>query len=61
MSSNINNKKRYVILTYIGEFERVHYPLPLNLIEEPDTDTLRRTIARMKNQISMQKSNAFSI
>ena len=44
----------------MGEFERVHYPLPLNFIEEPEPDSLRRTIERMKNQILMQKSNAFS-
>ena len=28
--SKINNK-RYVILTYVVEFDKVHYPLPLNL------------------------------
>jgi hypothetical protein len=56
-----NNKKRYIILTYIGEFERVHFPLPLNYIEEPEPDVLRRTIERMRNQILMQRSNAFSI
>ena len=55
-----NNKKRYFILTYVAEFERVHYPLPLNYVDEPEPDSLRRTIERMKNQIQMQKSNAFS-
>lgn len=59
--SQQNNSKRYVILTYMGEFERVHYPLPLNFLEEPDADSLRRTITRMKNQILMQKSDAFSV
>lgn len=49
-----------MILTYVGEFERVHYPLPLNFVEEPEPDTLRRTIERMRNQINMQRSNAFS-
>ena len=48
-------------MTYIGEFEKVHFPLPLNFVEEPDEDALRRTIDRMKNLILMQKSNAFSI
>ena len=46
-----NNKKRYFILTYVAEFERVHYPLPLNYVDEPEPDSLRRTIERMKNQI----------
>ena len=50
-----------MILTYMGEFERVHYPLPLNYVDEPEPEALRKTIERMKNQIFMQKSNAFSI
>jgi hypothetical protein len=24
------SNKRYLILTYVGEFDKVHYPLPLN-------------------------------
>ena len=48
-TSQTTNKKRYFILTYIGEFEKVHYPLPLNFIEEPDAESLRKTITRMKN------------
>jgi len=39
----------------------VHYPLPLNYIEEPEPDALRRTLERMRSQILMQKSNAFSV
>lgn len=58
---NTNNKKRYMILTYVGEFERVHYPLPLAFVEEPEPDALRRTIERMRSQIMMQRSNAFSV
>lgn len=29
-------EKRYLILTFDGEFEKVHYPLPLAYCEEPD-------------------------
>lgn len=54
------NNKRYFILTYITEFERVHYPLSLNFVEEPEADQLRRTIERMRNMIMMQRSNTFS-
>ena len=35
--------RRYLILTLNGEFEKVHYPLPLSYLEEPDIATLRRT------------------
>jgi hypothetical protein len=45
----------------MGEFERVHYPLPMNYIDEPEPESLRKTIERMKNQILMQKSNTFSV
>jgi len=33
--------------------DKVHYPLPLTYIEEPEPDSLRRTIDRMRNQIKM--------
>jgi hypothetical protein len=28
--------------------DKVHYPLPLNYIEDPEPDALRRTIERMR-------------
>jgi len=30
--------KKYMIMTYEGEFEKVHYPLPLAYLEEPEMD-----------------------
>jgi coiled-coil domain-containing protein 61 len=50
-----------MILTYMAEFERVHYPLPLSFVEEPEPESLRKTIERMRNQIQMQRSNTFSV
>lgn len=32
-TSNSNLNKRYLILTYAGEYDRVHYPLPLAFVE----------------------------
>jgi len=29
-----------MILTFEGEFEKVHYPLPLIYLEEPDLQTI---------------------
>jgi coiled-coil domain-containing protein 61 len=44
-SSNLNqnqtNNKRYVILTYVVEFDKVHYPLPLNFEDSPDIDHMK--------------------
>ena len=57
-----NSKKRYIIMTEsLPTGDKVHYPLPLTYIEEPEPDAMRRTIERMRSQILMQKSNAFSI
>ena len=42
------NNKRYLILTYQGEFDKVHYPLPLAFDEQPDPAELRATIAHLR-------------
>jgi coiled-coil domain-containing protein 61 len=47
-----NMKKRYIILTELmnpSGVDKVHYPLPLNYIEDPEPDALRRTIERMRS------------
>jgi hypothetical protein len=49
-------QKRYVILTYSAEFDRVHYPLPLAFEETPNVPALRRNIARLRRQLQ-DKSN----
>ena len=61
LSNPANIKKRYIIMTEANGPDKVHYPLPLNYIEEPEPDALRRTLERMRSQILMQKSNAFSV
>jgi hypothetical protein len=43
-----NSSKRYLILTYAVEFDRVHYPLPLALVQAPTPDVLQRTIRRLR-------------
>ncbi|RHY67671.1 hypothetical protein DYB34_009168, partial [Aphanomyces astaci] len=45
------NNKRYLILTYAVEFDRVHYPLPLNFVENPSPAMLQRTIRRLKQTL----------
>jgi coiled-coil domain-containing protein 61 len=45
--------KRYIILTYSGEFDRVHYPLPL-VFEDPNSvnvNSLKRTINRLRAKV----------
>lgn len=48
--SSKTNNKRYLILTYAAEFDRVHYPLPLLHEDAPSADALRATIARLKRE-----------
>ena len=49
--------KRYFILTLLGEFERIHYPLPLSLEETPDIESLQKTIQRLKFELDQIKKS----
>eukprot|EP00933_Yihiella_yeosuensis_P028899 TRINITY_DN22672_c0_g1_i3.p1 TRINITY_DN22672_c0_g1~~TRINITY_DN22672_c0_g1_i3.p1 ORF type:complete len:609 (+),score=129.30 TRINITY_DN22672_c0_g1_i3:53-1879(+) len=49
--------KRYMILTYRAEFDKVHYPLPLPLDERTEEETLRATVARLRNELSQAHSS----
>lgn len=44
--------RRYLILTYAAEFDRVHYPLPLALEEHPDPQRLKATICQLRTQLA---------
>ena len=58
-SGNRTHMKRYVILTYSGEFDRVHYPLPLAYEDTPNIDALKRTIVRLRKKL-IEKDNHHS-
>ncbi|CAM9726775.1 unnamed protein product, partial [Ectocarpus sp. 4 AP-2014] len=49
--SGVNNK-RYLILTYAAEYDRVHYPLPLAFVDSPQRQQLERTIDRLREELS---------
>ena len=59
--------KRYVILTYAAEFDRVHYPLPLLYEDNPDPKMMRETILKLRQEIhdlrarSVSSSSTFSM
>ncbi|KAF4039541.1 hypothetical protein GN244_ATG08374 [Phytophthora infestans] len=55
-ASNTNNGKRYLILTYAVEFDRVHYPLPLTQELSPSPEVLQRTIRRLRQALA-EKEN----
>ncbi|KAK9839702.1 hypothetical protein WJX81_007090 [Elliptochloris bilobata] len=43
--------KRYLIMTYAVEYDRVHYPLPLAFEARPDPDRLRATVAGLRAEL----------
>lgn len=43
--------KRYLILTYQGEFDKVHYPMALQYCEAEDVSELKRTIIRLRDEL----------
>jgi coiled-coil domain-containing protein 61 len=53
--------KRYLILTYQGEFDKVHYPMALSYCDQEDTNELKRTIVRLRDELdSVRKSQVDS-
>lgn len=45
------NNKRYLILTYAAEFDRVHFPLPLQYEDQPDPAVLKATIVALRAEL----------
>ena len=56
-----NDRMRYFILTYIVEFDKVHYPLPLPFVKENSAnkvENLQREVMRLKSHVrSMTTAN----
>ena len=49
--------KRYLIITYVTDFDRIHYPLPLAVCSEPSQHMLENTIARLRSRCSPNKNS----
>ncbi|NXW66185.1 CCD61 protein, partial [Eurystomus gularis] len=43
--------KRYLILVYSVEFDRIHYPLPLPYVGRPDPAALHRLVRELKEEL----------
>lgn len=46
-----SNNKRYLIVTYTVEFDRIHYPLAMEYCGPPDPRVLQETIQRLEKQV----------
>lgn len=60
-STSKRNNKRYLILTYAVEFDRVHYPLPLTFDENPTTAALQKTIKRLRKELMDTRDNQVGV
>ncbi|XP_044291185.1 centrosomal protein CCDC61 isoform X2 [Varanus komodoensis] len=49
------NAKRYLILIYSVEFDRIHYPLPLPYVGKPDPIVLQKVIRELKEELATLK------
>lgn len=47
-----NNNRRYLILTYVVEFDKIRYPLPLEYCGPPDPVILQATIRRLEVELA---------
>eukprot|EP01028_Stygiella_incarcerata_P008820 TRINITY_DN3957_c0_g1_i1.p1 TRINITY_DN3957_c0_g1~~TRINITY_DN3957_c0_g1_i1.p1 ORF type:complete len:582 (-),score=159.74 TRINITY_DN3957_c0_g1_i1:120-1865(-) len=43
--------RRYLILTYSSEFDKIHYPLPLSFDAHPDPEKLKLKIVSLRNEL----------
>ncbi|GJQ66628.1 hypothetical protein Trydic_g4598 [Trypoxylus dichotomus] len=51
-SNTHGNNKRYLIIIYTVEFDRIHYPLPLEYCGPPDPTILQATIRRLEAELA---------
>lgn len=50
------SSKRYLILIYSVEFDRIHYPLPLPYMGKPDPVVLQKVIRDLKEELAILKA-----
>jgi coiled-coil domain-containing protein 61 len=56
-SSSKDNNKRYLILTYAAEFDKVNYPLPLSFVDEPSVQDLQGTVLRLRAELQLLRKS----
>ncbi|KAL1488004.1 hypothetical protein ABEB36_015382 [Hypothenemus hampei] len=55
-----NSNRRYLILTYVVEFDKIRYPLPLEYCGPPDPVILQATIRRLESELARTKEKLAS-
>ncbi|KAM9788354.1 centrosomal protein CCDC61 [Neosynchiropus ocellatus] len=52
--------KRYLILIYTVEFDRIHYPLPLPYVGKPDPAALQKEVRALRSELAALASRGFN-
>ncbi|KAL8589756.1 hypothetical protein ACOMHN_027264 [Nucella lapillus] len=52
--------KRYLIVTYTVEFDRIHYPLPLPYVGKPDPRALQDTVRQLRSEVRKLKQSGYT-
>lgn len=66
-SDPANNKRRYLILTYISDFDKTFYPLPLSYVGVQGKDKLFKQVYKLRDSLynnanrEMNKVNIFVV
>lgn len=55
-ASTVTKSKRYLILTYSTEFDRIHYPLALPYVGKPDPVELQETVRHLQQELDKYKN-----
>ncbi|XP_037323712.2 centrosomal protein CCDC61 isoform X3 [Pungitius pungitius] len=58
--SSVLTAKRYLILIYTVEFDRIHYPLPLPYVGKPDPAALQKEVRALKAQLGAVSSHGIN-
>lgn len=61
-TTSAGNNKRYIILTYINDFDKVHYPLSLMFEgSKPNSESMKRTIRELRGRLSASELRASTL
>ncbi|XP_063751461.1 centrosomal protein CCDC61 isoform X2 [Eleginops maclovinus] len=58
--SSVLTAKRYLILIYTVEFDRIHYPLPLPYVGKPDPAALQKEVRALKAELNNVSSHGIN-
>ncbi|KAK4884365.1 hypothetical protein RN001_000636 [Aquatica leii] len=56
MKNNIDSNRRFLVLTYCVEFDKISYPLPLDYCGPPDPSILQATVRRLEIELNKART-----